>query len=147
MFVVDTNLLIYAAIRGCPEHEEARRLVKAWREGSELWFVTWPIAYEFIRVTTHRAVFDRPLTAADAWRFLQQLAASPRFGFLVETELHSQVLEELIAQYPHAAGNLLHDLHVAAVMREHGVTEIRTADTDFHQFTFLKVTNPLVASG
>jgi len=28
-------------------------------------------------------------------------------------------------------------------MREHGVTEIRTADADFHQFPFLEVVNPL----
>ena len=35
-----------------------------------------------------------------------------------------------------------HDLHIAAVMREHGITEIG-ADTDFHQFKFLRVVNPL----
>jgi len=28
-------------------------------------------------------------------------------------------------------------------MREHGVREIVTADTDFLQFDFLRVTNPL----
>jgi predicted nucleic acid-binding protein len=28
-------------------------------------------------------------------------------------------------------------------MREHGVREVRTADTDFHQFPFLEVVNPL----
>ena len=37
----------------------------------------------------------------------------------------------------------MHNLHIAALMREHGVTEIRTADTDFHQFKFLQVVNPL----
>jgi hypothetical protein len=31
-------------------------------------------------------------------------------------------------------------------MLEHGVMEIRTADTDFHQFPFLRVVNPLAAS-
>jgi predicted nucleic acid-binding protein len=35
----------------------------------------------------------------------------------------------------------------SALIREHGVTEIRTADTDFHQFGFLTVTNPLVQPG
>lgn len=42
-------------------------------------------------------------------------------------------------------GNVVHDLHIAALMVEHGVTEIRTADTDFHQFEFLRVRNPLTA--
>jgi predicted nucleic acid-binding protein len=29
-------------------------------------------------------------------------------------------------------------------MKEHGIPEIRTADTDFHQFPFLRVVNPLL---
>jgi predicted nucleic acid-binding protein len=37
----------------------------------------------------------------------------------------------------------LHDLHIAALMREHGVAEIRTADIGFHEFKFLRVVNPL----
>ena len=37
----------------------------------------------------------------------------------------------------------VHDLHTATLMREHGVSEIRTADADFHQFAFLDVINPL----
>ena len=31
----------------------------------------------------------------------------------------------------------------SVLMREHGITEIRTADADFHQFRFLTVVNPL----
>jgi len=34
-------------------------------------------------------------------------------------------------------------LDAAALMREHGVVEIRTADMGFHQFKFLRVVNPL----
>jgi predicted nucleic acid-binding protein len=40
-------------------------------------------------------------------------------------------------------GNRLHALHIAALMTEHGVVEIRTADLAFHQFRFLRVVNPL----
>ncbi|HEY6577991.1 MAG TPA: hypothetical protein VIY09_01590 [Rhizomicrobium sp.] len=35
---------------------------------------------------------------------------------------------------PHLAGNLLHDTHTAILMREHGISRIRTRDTDFNQF-------------
>lgn len=45
--------------------------------------------------------------------------------------------------HPKIAGNLIHDLHTAVLMKEHGITEIRTADTDFHQFAFLRVVDPL----
>ena len=41
------------------------------------------------------------------------------------------------------AGNLLHDAHTAILMREHGIRRICTRDTDFNQFTFLEVIDPL----
>jgi uncharacterized protein len=42
---------------------------------------------------------------------------------------------------PHLAGNLLHDAHI--LMREHGIARICTRDTDFNQFPFLEVIDPL----
>jgi predicted nucleic acid-binding protein len=63
---------------------------------------------------------------------------------LVETDRHSEVLEELSRLHPRVSGNLVHDFHTAVLMKEHGIAEIRTADTDFHQFPFLRVVNPLV---
>ena len=40
-------------------------------------------------------------------------------------------------------GNIVHDAHTAILMREHGIREICTRDTDFHRFSFLTVTDPL----
>jgi uncharacterized protein len=144
VFVVDTNLLVYAAIKECPEHAEARPLIERWRAGSEPWFLAWPIVYEFLRVTTHRRVFQRPLALRDAWSFIAALRVARRVTLLAETERHAETIRELVTEYPRVGGNLVHDLHIAALMKEHGVGEIRTADTDFHQFTFLRVVNPLV---
>jgi toxin-antitoxin system PIN domain toxin len=146
VFVVDTNILIYAAIRQSPEHKVARAAVERWRRGSALWYASWPIVYEFLRVTTHPKVFDRPLTITEAWRFIESLRAAPAFGLLIETERHADILRDLTVAHSRLAGNIVHDLHTAALMREHGVAEIRTADTDFHQFPFLRVVNPLDAA-
>jgi len=44
---------------------------------------------------------------------------------------------------PHIACNLLHDAHTAILMREHGIRQICTRDSDFNQFTFLEVIDPL----
>jgi len=143
LFVVDTNLLIHAADEDSPWQERMRRLLADWGRDPEGWFVTWSVIYEFLRVATHRSVFDHPLTFAEAWSFIESLRASPSFGILVETERHAEVVRELTREYPHTTGNHVHDLHIAALMREHGVVEIRTADTDFHQFKFLRVVNPL----
>ncbi len=143
MFVVDTNLLIYAAIRESTEHGQAARLVAGWGSSAERWYITWSIAYEFLRVVTHRAALPRPLTFVDAWSFIDSLRSSPSFGVLVETDRHPELVRDLTREYPRISGNRMHDLHIAALMREHGVVEIRTADTDFHEFKFLRVVNPL----
>ena len=143
MFVVDTNLLIYAANENFPGRQRARSLLAEWSSSDERWFVTWSVVYEFMRVVTHPTVFPHPLSFADAWDFIESLRLSPSFGILVETDRHAEVVRDLTREYPHMSGNRLHDLHIAALMREHGVVEIRTADTDFHQFKFLRVVNPL----
>lgn len=143
MFAVDTNLLIYAADEDSPYQEPMRTLLADWGSGSDAWFITWSIAYEFLRVATHRSIFNHPLTFAEAWGFIESLDSSPSFGILVETERHAEVVRELTREYPRISGNRLHDLHIAAVMREHGVAEIRSADLGFHQFKFLRVVNPL----
>jgi toxin-antitoxin system PIN domain toxin len=143
LFVVDTSLLIYAAVQESRPHPQARRLVSEWCSSAEPWLITWSIAYEFFRVVTHRSALLHPLSFPDAWEFIESLRLSPSFGILVETDHHAEVVRDLTREYPHMSGNPMHDLHIAALMREHGVVEIRTADTDFHQFKFLRVINPL----
>jgi toxin-antitoxin system PIN domain toxin len=143
MFVIDTNLLLYAVNPDSPDHERARTLLEEWRRGPRSWFLTWGIVYEFLRVSTHPKVFTDPLALSTAWTWIGILLGDPRSGVLTETERHPEIVTELVAQYPRLRGNPVHDFHTAALMREHGVGEIRTADTDFHQFGFLEVVNPL----
>ena len=143
MFAVDTNLLIYATDEYSPYHERMRNALSEWGSGPEDWFITWSVVYEFLRVATHRTIYKRPLIFAEAWAFIVSLRTSASFGILVETERHAEVVRELTLEYPRLSGNRMHDLHIAALMREHGVVEIRTADVGFHQFKFLRVVNPL----
>ena len=64
MFVVDTNVLLYAAEQNFPEHERCRELLETWRRQPGAWYGTWGILYEFIRVATHSRVFRRPTCCA-----------------------------------------------------------------------------------
>ena len=85
----------------------------------------------------------RPWSVKKAWEFVQALLASPGLGILVQTERHPMVAEQVVAEIPHLAGNLLHDAHTAILMREHGIRQICTRDADFHRFPFLEVIDPL----
>ncbi len=143
MFVVDTNVLVYAADRGASEHARCRELLLGWRAQAQPWHVTWGIIYEFLRVTTHARVFRRPWSPRDAWGFVEALLAAPALELLVESERHAEVLAGLVSEVPRLSGNLLHDAHTAALMREHGLRTIYTRDTDFHRFPGIEVRDPL----
>lgn len=142
-FVVDTNILVYAVNRDCDEHRIAAAALEAWLAGSVPWAVTWGVIYEFMRVATHPKVFPRPLDAARALDFLEPLLVSDLVTVLGPSPRHGTVLRQTIREFGRPSGNVFHDLHTAVVMREHGVSEIMTADTDFRKFPFLTVTNPL----
>ena len=143
MFAVDTNVFIYAVHSGAEEHERCRSLVETWRLDPLPWATTWSVFYEFLRVSTHPRVFSSPLTIADAWSFVHALLASPGLQVLVEGQRHAQVAATTFAELPELRGNLTHDAHTAILLREHGITQIYTRDTDFHRFPFLEVMDPL----
>jgi predicted nucleic acid-binding protein len=85
VFVVDTNVLIYAADTSAAEHSRCRSLVDRWRQRGGAWYLTWGICYEFLRVVTHPRVFRRPWTAGEARRFLDAIEQSPGPGLPVPT--------------------------------------------------------------
>ena len=144
MFVVDTNVLVYAADEDSPLHARCREQLEQWRRQPGAWYVTWGILYEFLRVTTHQRVMRRPWSGQDAWRFVAALLASPGLDVLVPTDRHPAVAEQVFMEVPQLVGNLVHDAHTAVLMREHGVRRIVTRDTDFHRFPFLAPVDPLV---
>lgn len=143
MFVIDTNILVYAADQHSPEHETCRKLLSESRRGIEPWYLTWSIIYEFLRVSTHPRVFSKPLSIANAWAFLHAALASPTAGVLQETQRHLDVFKEIAAEVPGMGGNFVFDAHTAILMREHGIRRIYTHDADFRRFPFLEVIDPL----
>ena len=143
MFVVDTNILIHAANEDAPEHVRCRSRLDEWRSLAGAWYLTWGICHEFLRVTTHPRVMERPLSAAQAWSFLQSVLASPAVSLLVPTQRHAAVVTELIDRVPELRGNLMHDATTVALMREHGIRRIYTRDTDFHRFPDIEPIDPL----
>lgn len=143
MLVADTNVLVYAVNCDAPEHERCRALVESWRARVTPWCLTWGILYEFLRVVTHPRVFRQPLALDDAWQFVQALLGSPSLMLLLHTARHADVAAHTRAEVPALRGNLLHDMHTAVLMREHGIRRIVTRDADFHRFPFLEVVDPL----
>jgi len=143
MFVVDTNVLVYAADQDSPYHGRCLEQLEAWRRQAGAWYLTWGIIYEFLRIATHARVMRNPWDADHAWKFITALLASPGLDILVATERHASVATQVFAKSPQISGNLMHDAQTAILMLEHGVRRIYTRDTDFHRFPFLEPLDPL----
>ncbi|MBS3819777.1 PIN domain-containing protein [bacterium] len=142
MFVVDTNILVYAADEHSPFHKRCRERVEKWRSQISPWYVTWNILYEFLRVITHPRVFRSPWSINQAWGFVEAVLASPSLALLAPTEKHRDVAAEVLKSLPSLRGNLLYDAQTAILMREHGIKKIYTRDTDFYRFSFLEPADP-----
>ena len=140
---VDTNILIYAVHEESERHAAAKEFIESRRAG-EGFCVSWSILYEWLRVVTHPRVFARPLAPADAQSFVRVLVTDPAVDILVETSSHGRFLQEVRAEAPPCRGNIYHDVHTAALMREHGLSVIATADLHFRLFPFLKTVDPTV---
>jgi toxin-antitoxin system PIN domain toxin len=141
VIAVDTNVLVYAEMKAAPHHQRALELVTSLAEGEAQWAIPWPCAYEFLRVVTHPRVFRPPMSLEAARADLRALLGSPSVVLLSETDRHAQILDDLLARSG-ATGNLVHDAHIAALCKEHGVRELLTADADFGRFQGLRVRNP-----
>jgi uncharacterized protein len=68
---------------------------------------------------------------------------SPSLRLLGEMKGHWKDLKEALTAGS-IAGGAVHDAHVAAICREHGVRELWSADRDFTRLSGLVVRNPLV---
>ena len=143
MRVIDTNILLYAANQDSEFHNACRNLLNDLRSDSVPSYLSWNICYEFLRVSTHPRVFRAPWNARDAWMFINSILAGPAFSLLIETDRHQEILDQTLSELAGMSGNILHEVHTAVLMREHGIREICTRDTHFARFPFVTIMDPV----
>ena len=141
--VIDTNVLVYAAKADSEFHSACRQFLDDRRTDPSPVYLTWGVCYEFVRVVTHPAVYEFPWTSRNALKFIGNLLATDGFFMLTETDRHLDVWSQTLDEFPETRGSIMHDLHTAVLMREHGISRICTRDSDFYRFPFLTVFDPL----
>jgi hypothetical protein len=142
MIAVDTNLLVYARVPESPWHFKARAVLQPCLNASAQWAVPWPCVHEFYSVVTNPRIFNKPLSSAEAFAFLDVLNSGGNLRFIGEGPSHLERLREL-AVPARLSGGAIHDARIAAICLEHGVHELWSADRDFVRWPQLKVVNPL----
>lgn len=141
-YSIDANLLLYASDSSSPYFIKARDFLFSCAEDGDLLCLTWPTLMAYLRISTHPSIFHEPLAPSVAWANIQGLLKLPRCRIIREedtfAEDYTSATHGIVVR-----GNLVPDAHIATILRQHGVTRIYTADTDFLKFRFLEVVNPL----
>ena len=141
MIVVDLNLLLYAVNVDADRHEAARRWWEEALAGEVPLGLPWVVILGFLRISTNRRIFPRPLSVEDAVGVVEGWLDRPGVRCLEPTERHWPILRRLLGTLG-AAGNLTTDAHLAALALENGATLCST-DNDFARFPELRWRDPL----
>ena len=140
MIIPDVNMLLYAHT----ENETGLAAREWWDDllaGTEEIGLPWGVVMGFLRVSTNPKMQANPLTpeaalaAVDDWfRYPQVLTVNPG-------PRHLALVTEILAPLG-TGGNLVSDVHIAAIAIEHDA-EVHTRDNDFARFPGLRWRNPL----
>jgi len=141
--MVDTNVLVYAALPQAPLHGAAQTALRAARDaGTPLW-ISRQIIREYIRsilgITAQARVPLPSPDVAEAVRRLTQL-----FSVADETDAVTAHLIRLIEILP-MGGAIIHDANIVASMQAYDVERLLTHNGgDFARFSALITVVPLV---
>jgi hypothetical protein len=141
-FALDVNILLYASDAASPLHARARQFLEGCAAGDEIVYLAWPTIMGYLRIATHGAIFEKPLSPDQAIGNIDNLLALPHVRALGEAEGFWAAFRQAAGEMP-ARGNAVPDMHLATILRQHGIDRICTHDRDFRRFPFLKVIDPL----
>jgi toxin-antitoxin system PIN domain toxin len=138
--IVDANVLLYAVNTAAPRHAQARAWLDGALAGREPVGFAWTVLLAFLRLTTHPAVFPRPLAVGEATEIVRAWLAQPAAIVVDPTPRHADLLAGLLAEAGTAA-NLVGDAHLAALALEHDAVVV-SFDADFGRFAGLRRETP-----
>ena len=141
MIVPDVNLLLHAYNSDSRVHAAARRWWEGSLGGPQPVGLTWVAMLGFVRIATHRQIFDHPMAVGSALAIVKSWLEQPYVSVVHPGDRHAAILFSLLEGLG-TAGNLTSDAHLAALAIEHQA-ELHSTDADFARFAGLRWANPL----
>lgn len=132
MYLVDANVLLYAADSSSRHHLACVRWLESALNGSARVGLPAQSIGAFVRISTHPRIMSNPLSAADAWNIASSWLAAPAAWVPEVTEATVSILGDVVTEHD-VTGNLVTDAQLVAQAMEHGLTVV-TLDTDFARF-------------
>jgi toxin-antitoxin system PIN domain toxin len=138
--IVDANVLLYAVNQRSAHHGPARAWLDRSLGGGETVGFAWVVLLAFLRLSTHAAVFARPLAPQEAADVAKRWLQAPGAVVLQSGRRHLALLSGFLSEAG-TAGNIVNDAHLAALAVEHDA-EIASYDGDFARFTGVRWHRP-----
>jgi hypothetical protein len=132
MILPDANTLLYAVNRSSDQHAMALSALQQGFDDPPGVGFAWTVLLAFLRLSTRRGIFPRPLSIDDALSVIERWLANSRAQVVHPGERHAQIIGRLLKSAG-TAGNLTTDAHLAALAIEHGAT-VLSFDRDFARF-------------
>ena len=141
MIVPDVNVLIYAYDETTPNHAVARKWWEDILSGSEPVGIPSVVVLAFVRLTTHPALVQDPISILQAKEIIFTWLAVSHVYLLSPTTSTITLFFEILGGVG-TGGNLSTDAMIAALASEYGGT-VYSSDHDFARFANLSWRNPL----
>ena len=139
--ILDANILLYAVDASCVDNRVAAEWLEDQLSGPTRIGLPWQTIGAFVRIATHPRVYERPLSAPEAWAFVEEWLAAPNVWIPPAGKSTAVILGRLL-ESPGITANLVPDAQLAALAIEYGVA-VASADADFARFGECRWVNPL----
>lgn len=140
---IDTNILLYAINRDCPEHGAAIGLVRRALAEPSSWIVADQVWFELYRLLRNPSVLGAPLSAADAAETIEWYRG--RSGWLT-CAWEPDLMPRLSAVWRRSAfsARSTFDAVLAVTLKAHGVRTLYTRNSrDFRTMDLFEVSDPI----
>ena len=137
---LDASILVYASNQSDAVHAEALQLVERLAAGPDLLYLFWPVILGYLRIVTHPAILPSPLSPPEAASNADALLGRSHVRSPGEQEGFWELFR--LTGEERARGNDVPDVHVVALMRQHGVRRIYSRDGGLRRFPDIEVINP-----
>ncbi len=140
--LVDTNIIVYATDVTSIYHVRAKEFLERMIPAKKL-VVALQNLTELYALLTNKKKIPHYLKPSEAERILAAIIHGGDYTIITPTNQTPIRLLSLLKSYP-AKGAEVHDVHLAAVMNDHGVSTIYTADTSVFKKLKLNAIDPFV---
>jgi toxin-antitoxin system PIN domain toxin len=138
---LDTNVLVYASDEDSALQPRARALLNDIATSPTITYLFWPVLLGYLRIITHPSILRSPLDPQSAIDGIDDLIRRPQIVVPGEGDRFWSGFKTVARSTP-PRGALVPDVHVVALMHEHGVGTIWSRDRDFRKFDGITVRDP-----